>query len=137
MNNLKCRFEAKCNVRPIADARPRFSTHNGLLRVYKPAKVEKYKRDLVAIFRSNWPYKQPISQPVFLDLEFVFKTSDPKRIDKINVNKPDLSNLVKAVEDALVLAGVLEDDRLIYGFECYKRWGISDLVWVRLYAQSD
>lgn len=41
--------------------------------------------------------------------------------------KADLSNLVKAIEDLLVLLGIIEDDSLVEAFDCEWRDGLQGL----------
>ena len=67
----------------------------------------------------------PIDSPVRLIGEFVLRR--PKRLAKYKCNvphcaKPDLDNLIKSTQDAIVDSGILRDDCLIWSVDFTKRY---------------
>tara|TARA_R110000803_G_scaffold16114_7_gene44278 strand:- start:8447 stop:8785 length:339 start_codon:yes stop_codon:yes gene_type:complete len=67
----------------------------------------------------------PINSPVQISGEFVLRR--PKRMKKHEVdvphcNKPDTDNLIKSTLDALVDAGVLRDDCIVWSVCMTKRY---------------
>jgi Holliday junction resolvase RusA-like endonuclease len=67
----------------------------------------------------------PIDCPVVITGEFVMRR--PKRIPKSKINvphcaKPDLDNLIKSTQDAIVDSGILRDDCVIWSVNFTKRY---------------
>ena len=71
----------------------------------------------------------PIDSPILLEGEFVMRRVKRLRKDQINephVAKPDLDNLIKSTQDAIVDAGIFRDDCLIRGLNFTKRYANPD-----------
>lgn len=76
-------------------------------------------------------YNFPLTQPISLIVDFYFKhpigTSKKNQFKKLHIKKPDLSNLIKFIEDAFI--GILfEDDRTIAHIQAYKFYDHSDRI---------
>lgn len=102
---------------------------------YSSAFIE-HRNHLVAEMARAWDGRPPITGPVEADLWFVFnrpkshygtgrnsdvlKTSAPLRLTKT----PDADKLARTVLDALVVAGVLEDDAQVDTLTAHKRYSL-------------
>lgn len=94
---------------PIGKGRPRISTRHGFVRNITPQTTRKYEKDLSESARVQLGMRfEPWIGPV--DLEVFFYMPIPKSLSKKkreamraewHIVKPDTSNLLKAVEDAL------------------------------------
>lgn len=93
---------------PVGKGRPRFSARGGRPRAYTPAKTRRYEQDVQAAAREAIP--EPIRGPVRLDIQAVHGVPDswPKwkremarSGDLAPTGKPDASNVLKAIEDAI------------------------------------
>lgn len=71
----------------------------------------------VSSFVTFWQNRPPITENVEAHFEFHFKNRQ---------GEADLSNLVEAPQDALVKAGILEDDRQIYRLRATKHFGAAE-----------
>ena len=114
---------------PVAQGRPRFSRQGGFVKAYDPAKSRDYKSYVRLIAAQNAP-----DSPVEGAIEFSLRIyrAIPKGMPKYKreaakagtlrpVTKPDVSNVLKGVEDAL--KGVwYKDDSQIVGFGVLGKW---------------
>ncbi len=114
---------------PVAQGRPRFSRQGGFVKAYDPAKSRDYKSYVRFIAAQNAP-----DSPVEGAIEFSLRIyrAIPKGMPKYKreaakagtlrpVTKPDVSNILKGVEDAL--KGVwYKDDSQIVGYEVLGKW---------------
>jgi Holliday junction resolvase RusA-like endonuclease len=85
---------------PIAQGRPKFSTRGGFAKVYDPKKSRDWK-ELVAMEAKRRGCYQ-LDGPLRMIL--VFRLRKPKsapRSRKYPIVKPDTSNFIKGIEDAL------------------------------------
>lgn len=71
--------------------------------VTKSSKIRVYQRDVILLIRSLGLHRENIAQSVRVSLTFKPKTKA----------RYDVSNFLKALEDALVNGGLLEDDHWI------------------------
>ena len=114
---------------PVAQGRPRFSRQGGFVKAYDPAKSRDYKSYVRMIAAQNAPVT-----PVEGAIEFSLRIyrAIPKGMPKYKrkaakegrlrpVTKPDVSNVLKGVEDAL--KGVwYKDDSQIVGYGVLGKW---------------
>lgn len=114
---------------PVAQGRPRFSRQGEFVKAYDPAKSRDYKSYVRLIAAQNAP-----DSPVEGAIEFSLRIyrAIPKGMPKYKreaakagtlrpVTKPDVSNVLKGVEDAL--KGVwYKDDSQIVGFGVLGKW---------------
>lgn len=98
-------------------------------RFIAPRQEEAIGRVLGAIERAGLVHAFKLEEPLLLSAEFHVARPKghygtgrnanlikPQFADKLPTGRPDLSNLVKLVEDAMVLGEVLPDDDQIVGF---------------------
>ena len=107
---------------PISQGRPKARRQGEHARVYMPAKVKAAERNILAQAISYRPEK-PLKGGIILSLKF-FKPkpkSYPKK-RKLNIVKPDLTNMEKLVEDALNKV-FWEDDARIFCKTSVKLYG--------------
>lgn len=114
---------------PVAQGRPRFSRQGGFVKAYDPAKSRDYKSYVRLIAAQNAP-----DSLVEGAIEFSLRIyrAIPKGMPKYKreaakegrlrpVTKPDVSNVLKGVEDAL--KGVwYKDDSQIVGYGVLGKW---------------
>lgn len=114
---------------PVAQGRPRFSRQGGFVKAYDPAKSRDYK----SYVRMIAAQRAPVT-PVEGAIEFSLRIyrAIPKGMPKYKreaakegrlrpVTKPDVSNVLKGVEDAL--KGVwYKDDSQIVGYGVLGKW---------------
>jgi Holliday junction resolvase RusA-like endonuclease len=104
------------DIDPIGKGRPRF----GRGYTYTPEKTRMYEESLAILAREQFN-QDPFTRPVAVTMTFYMPTKDKKRWVKPCTMKPDLTNLTKAVEDAL--NGIVWlDDSLIAKLSLYKTW---------------
>jgi len=107
---------------PVAQGRPRFSRVNGFMRAYDPTKSREWKEavKLQAIDQGITPMRGA------LKMTAVFNLPRPKSLPtKVihHIKKPDCSNFIKGVEDAL--RGIaFDDDSQIVELHIRKMYGI-------------
>jgi crossover junction endodeoxyribonuclease RusA len=98
-------------------------------RFIAPRQEEAIGRALDAIDRANLRHVFKLDEPLLLSAEFYVNrpkyhygtgknanTIKPAFADKLPTGRPDFSNLIKLIEDAMVLGEVLPDDDQIVGF---------------------
>jgi len=114
---------------PVAQGRPRFSRQGGFVKAYDPAKSRDYKSYVRMIAAQHAPVT-----PVEGAIEFSLRIyrAIPKGMPKYKreaakegrlrpVTKPDVSNVLKGVGDALK-GGWYKDDRQIVGYGVLGKW---------------
>jgi|ETNvirenome_6_85_1030632.scaffolds.fasta_scaffold27930_2 Holliday junction resolvase RusA-like endonuclease len=95
---------------------------------YPDPKSDAWEDQAADWFRVNWRPREPLDCPCVLLVEATFprtkaKTWKRKRMTPFpHTVKPDGSNVLKAVEDALVKGGVMVDDSRIFDTRCVKRY---------------
>ena len=108
MNKLKVTIPGE----PSGQGRPRFSTRGGFVKAYDPEKSRNYKAFVKYIatheaMKQGWVYtEEPIKMSVIAYMGIA--KSKSKKFQQAALDgmerptkKPDLSNIVKGVEDAL------------------------------------
>ena len=84
----------------VAQGRPRFSSKGGFARAYDPSKSRNWKADvkMQAIMQNVKIMEGPLLLKV--DFYLMRPKSLPKKVTH-HIKRPDLSNLIKGIEDAL------------------------------------
>ena len=98
---------------PVALKRPRFFDR----RIYDPQKAEKLHRGI--LLKKQHGDRDPYKGILHFDIHFFFPFPQDKYKRKslshqyYHIYKPDLSNLIKLVEDVCVDAEIIKDDSII------------------------
>ena len=134
------------DIPPQTQLRPRASRRGRAIVVYDPPKVKAFKAKLHAMAKETYKGK-PLTGP--LEVTFVFyrplqsslsKAAKARRLSGVEppVVKPDLSNYLKASEDALNSILWL-DDRFIVIERCFKRYSETPRIEVEVkkYERKD
>ena len=129
------KFEVRVYGLPVAQGRPRaFKLPSGQIRVYDPSKSRDWKRTVMAQALVCKPERLLVGA---LEGEMDFYLPRPKSLPKrvvYPVKKPDASNLLKSLEDALK-GIVFADDSQIVTVRATKHYateGAPPGVYVRL-----
>ncbi|MCJ2158595.1 RusA family crossover junction endodeoxyribonuclease [Leuconostoc mesenteroides] len=132
----------KFDIEPVAQARPRATKVGKSIRMYDPKKTANFKTDLkmmAQIAKKVRKYKIP-DGAISVNIQVVRRVprswTRKKQQDAISgmiypVTKPDLSNYIKSIEDAL--NGVLwQDDNATVQLISSKKYGQSGRVVVEV-----
>ena len=118
--------------KPIAKSRPRFARRGKHVMAYNDQETEESR--FLFEFQKQWDFKKPLIGPIILKIFFYMKR--PKnhlgtgknsgiikasKKDLMHVIKPDLSNLIKFVEDTLN-GSAWKDDSQIIALQAYKMY---------------
>lgn len=110
---------------PVAKGRPRFARIGKGVRAYTPAKTQRWEDNAAVLMRAEAGMKQ-YNQPLILKMICVFerpqrlnRKKDPE--DRIpHTAKPDGDNCLKLLQDAMIKAGIVQDDSCIYNAQVTK-----------------
>lgn len=129
----------------VAKGRARFSRQGGFVRTHTPEKTVKYE-NLVKLFASEiMAGREPFSKPLALsvDVYMPIPASWSKKRRELALcgligatNKPDVSNVLKAIEDGMN-GVVYRDDKLIVSGTFSKQYGSVPRVEVRVQEFRD
>jgi Holliday junction resolvase RusA-like endonuclease len=114
------RFDFDIPGAPIGKGRPRASMRGGRPRLYTPSRTAEWEGRASVVLRDSWGQRAPLEGPVRLHVLALFPR--PKRMiwkrkkmpREPYTGKPDASNVLKAVEDAIEKAGIYRDDKQIW-----------------------
>lgn len=138
------RFEF--DIEPVEQARPRATRFGKGIRLYDPKKVSIFKRQLGMLARQQMLDRglDPFDGPLEVRMEFYrpvqASLSIKERARRLSgahrpTVKPDLSNYIKALEDAL--NGILwVDDNLIISLEAKKYYAEQPHLTVEIRRQT-
>lgn len=96
------RYNIRIEGNPVPQGRPRATKRGDHVRLYDPAKSKEWKREVLRQATKQSQSLIPFTGPVFMRCTFLMPK--PKSLPKKVVNhvkKPDLTNLIKGIEDAL------------------------------------
>ena len=119
-------FCVRTRVRPMA--RPRLVGK----KIYQPDNCQELTASLAAEVQG-----MAIERPVIVDMNIHFEGVNKNNIWPVSQTIGDEDNLRKSVNDSLVKAGVLQDDRFIIGGETTKIFAGEDYVWIFIYDLAD
>jgi len=115
--------------------RPRAFVRGGRGAVYDPCTANNYKHAIVLEARRLEYADMCLDTPVCVYIDvFVKRPKSHFRANgevkplapALHTQKPDADNIAKAVLDALTTAGVLRDDKCVYGLTIRKYWAGGD-----------
>lgn len=105
---------------PVPKGRPKFSTRNGFITAYTPAKTRNAEKDIEDAFKAEFPNHKPLDGPIRVRLHFwmpIPSSLSQKKKQAIkgtfHSKKPDLDNLVKLVTDALNGVAWKDDNQIV------------------------
>ena len=120
---------------PHGQGRPRFARMPRGVRTYKAPKDVSYERWIYAHALAARPRGwEPLTGPVALTVE-VYQRVSKKQASRWSVTKPDLSNTIKAIEDALLGLGYV-DDRQVSSIQACK-WVVGKDAEPRVYVKVE
>ena len=107
--------------------RPRANPHKRG-SVYQPKENQKE-----LLFNMSQFEPLSIDSPVIID-SYVQYSAGKKEVHPVSKKYGDDDNLRKAINDALVIAGIIEDDRFCVGGETYKSIGDEDFCLIKIWS---
>lgn len=129
---------------PEPQLRPRVANVGGNPHVYDPKSIRDFKRIVSTLASDEMGKTEPIDGPIKVSFTFyrpvqqsLTKSEFDKRAigDELQVVKPDLSNYLKSVEDAL--NGVVwENDRLITTEVIKKRYSTVPRITLKIWRDA-
>ena len=114
---------------PVAQGRPRFSRQGGFVKAYDPTRSREYKQFVRLVAREDAP-SSPVTGAVLLSLKIyrAIPKSMPKKKREAALSgqlrpttKPDVSNILKGVEDALKGLWYADDSQIV-GYGTLGKW---------------
>jgi Holliday junction resolvase RusA-like endonuclease len=128
---------------PVAQARARFSTRNGYLRAYDPKSSANYKKYIITI--ANQINCKPMDGALVMKVD-IFRSipkSWPKKKQEQAlagivkpIIKPDCSNYLKGIEDALNGIAYHDDSQLVL-VHVTKRYAAEPRAEIRIWSDDD
>lgn len=127
--HLLARIPIFCRIEPLK--RPRVVYHSRTL--YQPVDNQQTLRSLLKRFTA---FK--IDEPVIIDtiVNFLRAKSSKYTMPSGRLHG-DEDNLRKAINDALVIAGILRDDSLVMGGMNTKAFGSEDMALIEIWSVAD
>ena len=130
---------------PVAQGRPRFSRQGGFVKAYAPAKSRDYKQYVRLVAAQDTP-AVPVTGAVVLSLK-IYRAM-PKSMSKAKreaalagqlrpTTKPDVSNVLKGVEDALKGLWYADDSQIVGYGEIGKWYAESPRIEVTMTEVED
>lgn len=111
---------------PRGQGRPRATARRGFATVYKAGKDRAYEKSVAGVARAHMGDRAPMEGPVSLSLRFrlPIPKSETKRVraamasgEIAPTTKPDLSNMVKAIEDGMNGVVFVDDSQVVRSFQ--------------------
>jgi Holliday junction resolvase RusA-like endonuclease len=107
-------------IEPVAKGRPRLARSG---HTYTPPKTRTFENTVAVLARREYGAREPLGGPLNVSMRFVFVPGKSVK-RKHHTVKPDCSNLIKGVEDAL--NGIVwRDDSQIVQVEGRKLYDVS------------
>lgn len=94
---------------------------------YKTSSGRKYQERTISTLEQNWQGRPAYTGDVELRIEFTAKSR----------RKWDIDNRVKALQDCLSLAGIIEDDSQVQILHVERRKGKTDSTHLKILRLSD
>lgn len=111
---------------PRGQGRPRGAVRGGHPVFYKASKDREYEASVKALARAAMGNKPPFTGPVSASFRFrlPIPKSETKRVREAmaageiaHISKPDISNMLKAIEDAMNLVVYVDDAQITRNFQ--------------------
>jgi len=124
---------------PVAQGRPRFSSHGGITKVYDPAKSRDFKKYVRLVASQHRPEKL-LEGPLKLFVQIyrpTLKSFSKKKLaaaeqgDIRPITKPDVDNYVKAVKDACNQV-IWKDDSQVVDLHVSKYYSEKPRVFIKV-----
>jgi Holliday junction resolvase RusA-like endonuclease len=130
---MKTVYHLFVNGIPKAQPRPRMTASG---HVYNPCSADAWKEIVRTAFVPF--HKPPIANPIRLRVSFFLPRPKAMKGEAAvpHAKKPDVDNLLKAVMDAMTVAGVWKDDALVYATEAGK-WYAAGKTGAQIIVESD
>lgn len=114
---------------PVAQGRPRFSRQGGFVKAYDPTKSRDYKQYIRLVASEDAP-EAPVTGAVLLSVRIY--RAIPKSMPRYKreaalagklrpTTRPDVSNVLKGVEDALKDLWYVDDSQIV-GYGAVGKW---------------
>lgn len=113
--------------KPLAQGRPRAFRVGKFIRMYDPTESKSWKAQIAEQATSQLNSEPMLAGPIMLQLKFFMPRpkSLPKKKFTYHTKRPDLSNLEKAVEDALTNV-IIHDDSQIFTKHSSKMYATTE-----------
>lgn len=105
---------------PVGKGRPRATRANGFVSFYTPAKTRNYEQAVAMAGRAvcRQPIAGPLRMSLFVRMAVPKSWTKRQREDALSgclrpTSKPDLSNVIKAIEDGLNGVCYLDDAQIV------------------------
>ena len=135
---MKILYEGHFDIVPQAQERARVRViqkkdgSKPFATVYDPERSKKFKKDLVHLISLRLP-KEMLDGPMILSCKiYITRPKSVKR--EFPEVKPDLSNYIKGVEDAMNKLVYTDDSRIVGYTECWKLYREKPGISVILYG---
>lgn len=130
-----------CNIPTVTAQQKGAFAVNGKVRFFKKKKVKDSENTFLGLlhpFRPEKPFQGPVC--LIVDLVFPWRKSESKRVIRGYrlypvTTRPDLSNLIKTIEDVMTTLRFWEDDGQISTLNISKSYG--DTPGIRLNITQD
>ena len=130
---------------PVGKGRPIITSRGGRPHGFTPAKTRAYERSVAAAYQAKYLCVPPMTGALEVKIEAFMPIPESWSREKkaqalaeiiLPTTKPDCSNILKAVEDAL--NGIAyEDDKQIIGIRFVKRYGAMPRVDVEIWSEGE
>ena len=128
---------------PVGKGRPKFARRGNFVTAYTPAKTKTYEEQVALVSQNAMKTENKVICPSPVQLNMDIFVPIPKSWSKIKreralngveypTTKPDSSNILKSIEDAMN-GIVFEDDKQIINHCITKRYSDNPRVEVRVY----
>lgn len=97
--------------------------------------LRQWRDDIIAQIRPEQRLR--LDEPVHLSAVFLLPRPRRHKAGEWHAKRPDLSKLLRAIEDALVDAGVLADDSRITSIDASKLYGDTPGVMITIETDED
>ncbi len=122
---------------PVAKGRPRFSRRGKFVKTYTDEKTMRFEECVAFYTREAMKlvdYPFPIDGPVRLEIEAVFLRPKSRKKGSEMDRKPDLTNVIKGVEDGMENGGVYVNDSRVVELSARKEYGELAETRVRVFT---